>query len=752
MRRVTIHAPFTDGLVTDAPKHALGPRMASEAKNMLILDGIATRRRGFELSPGAVGAMAKPINGVLPVELALAGIKRTLVSTPDGVFDEASGATRLQILGNGDVAYDYSVLPRCVYRDEVIFCHQDGKRGIRRYAGAGWASTSNGYTFEVRQFTGRAAGNPATIAMNTTLGSAEFTYTLPGTNSANIVSLSTLTESQPGWFVLWTGRSGPSFSAKIANVYGGDKGTLLSAISSGSWSTDSATVHSWGAAYPAVAVYSAGSITISGTTATGQGTQWSTGLWGKVNDASADSNDRYIASLLVSSAGTTYHRAITSVASDTSLTVSTFPATFSDPAQYSITKGLPFTEACTWKNSLCGAGVAQYPNRVYIAPPGWDLESPPGSVPPLRYEGASFANPDPNFFLIDFFDVPTSVDTDPVVALIPASGSLLVIKENSVHGIYGEFPSFSQSLIQRGIGCIDKRSAFSAPSGAFWAGRTGIYRYTPQGGLADITGGRVSSKWMELVDTYLNTDGFYCAAGEANGKLLVSIGNKVGGVSKGETLCFDIRSGAWDGFITNHNARYYATDRRETEYEKLYWAAADASDGLVLRDSGRMLDGRGPVADDGVLSGEDPPLMDVTTSTGLGRGSAGIDSMVRLVDCAVSVEVVGEQTGHAVLTPSVVTEGGIENQPQVVTSLPFLSPSPAKAAIQRSRLRVNRSGRTHAVRFLSEGSVPIAAEFYPATDLYPSETLYPAALSSLQDYDVKIHQITVSVRESRERA
>lgn len=729
MRAVTVQAPFTDGLVTDVPAHLLGPRMASQAENMIVIDGVARRRRGWKFTTGSIAAaMAAAIDGIRGVDFSLASTSRRAVTTQSGTFDESAGTNAIQAHGNtASAAYD--IYPRCVYRDELILCHAGGQRGIIRYAGAGYNDgTNSSWARSVTQINASGSSDRPTVAMSSTSGQATFTYTLPVGNPAGLAELATLVNSAgAGWFLNWDGNSAPIFAAKIANVFSTSNGTLLQAIATGgSWSQINANVLTFGTAYPAVSVYGAGSATISSNTATGVGTEWLNGDWGGVDVGPGGGDNSGRGSILITDGTTYYHRAISAVSSDTALTTIAAPDIASE-AQYHITRSLPFADACVWKRSLIGTGVVQYPNRVYICPPDWDLESPPGSVPPLRMEAASFNNTDANYFLVDFVDVPSTVDTDACVAVLPTPGPLLVLKKDSCHGIYGDYPSFSQALLRRGAGCIDMRSTVDCRWGQFWAGREGIYWFTTSQGLRDITADRINGTWRDLVATYYGESGFYCAMGQSGEKLFVSIGD----ATAGKTLCFDVQRQRWDGYVSNHQAVYFDAPRDDAR--TLLWAAASTmSDPEKLRDSGAMVAGAGPVNDGALLTTAAAPVMTATTATGLARAE-GIDGLAKMVDVAVSAEVSGPATGHAKLTPSAVIAGGIDDEASSSTSsLPAIEPDASGSTIQRASGRIHRKGRTHAVKV--------------------DTTSTPSASAQDSDYDVIVHQITASFTNSRERA
>ena len=736
VRRVVIQAPFTDGMVTDVPAHLLGPRMSSRSENLITIDGTARRRRGWRWTGGRT--MGAAVIGVRSADFALAGASRRVVTTAEGAFDEMSAAQLVQFYGDllAPTITAAPFIPRCVYRDEVILCPVDGQRGILRYAGAGWNDGSNsGWNYALRQVASAQGGNPVTMSLNASAGSARLNYATPVTNPQSVVALNLLTASQPGWYAVFAPFAAvPALCFKLVNIDGAGTAVLGSAVSSGSaLSNTGSVVMPFGFAYPAVSVYSGGSVTAnSGTsTVTGQGVQWSGGAWGAV---APFANPGFDGLLLLAAGAPAHHYSVASVPTSATLLSPGVP-TVAAQSQYHITRGLPFRDACVHRDSLVGTGCPQYPNRVYICPPGWDLEGPPGSPPPLVVAAASFDNADPNHFLVDFIDVPSSVDSDPMVAVVPSQGPILCLKSDDAHGIYGDWPSFTQALLPggQGAGCIDLRSTVSCRWGQFWAGRNGVHQYTGQR-VQSITEGRIDSTWRALVAQHLGAAGFFCAAGTSGDKLLVSIGSTG---STGATLCYDLARQVWDGFVTNHQARGY--DAPADEARSLVWCADQnsASNG-ALRDSGGMLAGEGPVVDGGALTTAPAPVMTAETSTGVLRHD-GNDGLSKVIDASVTATVLsgtssGSPTGHAQLGYQVRTSGGVGNQPAVLTpaSPQVMTAHASLAPLVRSRVRVGRPARFCSVAVTTAST--------------------PTASATSDPYDVIVHQITVSLRDSRERA
>lgn len=735
MKRVTIQAPFTDGLVTDVPPHLLGPRMASQAENMLVIDGVARRRRGWNYDGAAAVLSGFLLYSVMSVDFALSGVSRKVFGRNATVF--AAPVLTDKVTGIGIVSHHAEKVsgnpaqyyPRCVYRDELILCSQSGYEGLLRYAGAAWTTGGTPADSFTTDRNNKGTWTDAT-ADTSTLSYSE-------TYSGSAYSVSTIAGggSAAGWFV-----NIPSSTVISAKILNNTSSTVtVDGLLFSSTFSQTGYMRAFGAAYPCVSVYDAGSVThVNGTgVITGYGTKWSdVAFANSTNSSLVASWPAGDAIMFVQDAsGMAFVSTRPTLTSNTSMTVrsgSANPATITTPTNHMILRGLPFTDACVHRESLVGIGVAQYPNRVYICPPGWDLETPPGAEKPLFVDAAAaYTNADPNYFLVDFIDVPTSVDTDPCVAVLPSPGPILVLKTDAAYGIYGDYPNFSQSLLPggHGAGCIDFRATVDCRWGQFWAGPDGIHRYA-NGRVLDITEGLVNGTWRNLVAEHRGQSGFYCALGVSGEKLLVSIG-RLNDAGNSKTLCFDLASGRWDGFVTNHQAQFFDAPRDDSE--SLIWVPSHASpNSHYLRDSGLMLKGEGPAVDAGLLTTAAAPVMTATTGTGMAQHQ-GIDGLSKMIDLAVSAEVEGPSTGHAKLTPSAEIAGGIDDENEnSTTALPAIEPTASVSLIQRTRGRINRNGRTFAVKV--------------------DTTSTPTGNAQNADYDVKLHQITASFRDSRERA
>jgi hypothetical protein len=183
--------------------------------------------------------------------------------------------------------------------------------------------------------------------------------------------------------------------------------------------------------------------------------------------------------------------------------------------------------------------VAQYPNRVYVSPPGWNPSLSPGDTAPTDPED-NWRAENPLDFMLDFIDVPSPYDGDHNVALLSSPNHLWVLKREKAYGIHGSYGGLDVSRDPIGPGCLDIRSAITVPEGCFWA----------------------------------SEDDVYWAPGDVAEPLMVGKQSR----------------------LSNVTPRYMFSSRVPGEKEKLF-AVSDARQGRVL-DLAPMLDGSGTADDD----------------------------------------------------------------------------------------------------------------------------------------------------------
>jgi hypothetical protein len=679
------------GKVTDRAPNDLRPEEAVLVRDAHWMRNVTAMRRGWEFD-GSVADVAGHLVGVWRATFKLANVTRTLTSDANGniwIHNQSAAGTKVW----SNPYYESTVwLPRAMYRDELIFCAQDGHQPLLRYSGSALSASYSSVNNVNNYIGGTASASPdgpsvfrlGANAWPSGFGIGSYIYIEPGDGP------------DPGW---------PMISYKAVAVTGSTRATLDGVRSNKSNDLtipQVMIVSGVGVTYQAVGVYGVGTVQSSGgayATVTGTGTEWLGGSWGDVysqstivrSDALLNNN---------SSAGLWEHVGISSVSSATSL-VATISAV--NQARYQITRRCPFKDVAAHRGSLFGAGVAQYQSRVYCGPPNWNLSFPPGAVEPFD-PSALPRSASSDFFLMDFIDVPSPNDSDPIVALLSSDGPLLVLKRRSVHAIHGSYPSFSQSMLF-GDGCVDIRSAISVSEGAFWCGERGIYRYFA-GAVDDLTehdsrGGLIKNEWQSLVKEGIT----YCSAGMGPGHHLV-ISVKTASTSR--TYVYSLVNSAWSE-MTNVLARYLHTCRVSGEVEALF--AVDYSR------VGRVIDLAPCFTSTKVtdrvaqtLAAADPTDDDGTGPSFAyhsGQNLAGtVERETRMLDMSVVTNIYDSATPSTTLTVQTVHSGGLRQGSGGSERIKSLSSITADTAdiIDRYERRVGASGRTHQVK-LESGAI-----------------------------------------------
>jgi hypothetical protein len=654
LRRVLVDRPFIQGMITDQPAHKLGSQNSVFAQDLVAPVGIATQRHGW-VYDGTTADSANFFAGIYRNKFILADVTRTITATDNGsayIHNASSAGT--WILGQ-PTAY----LPRCVYKDQLILCGQDGFAPIRLYSGAA-------FTNDI------VASSPATTA-------DQAIYTTAGTWDAVVVS---------GSYVTIGADQGedtsPSYYPRVLERVSTTVLTLedmKASLSGPTWAIHNAMA--CGFAYPSVPVYQAGTATLDAINSRvdGAGTNW-------VDDTnvSVAYQDGF---LVLPSTGTAAMYSVGLVDSTTRITFGGTVTRTDADTSYAIMRRCPFTDAAAHKGSLWGMGVREFPNTVYVAPPGWNPAYPPGQILPFD-PSPFYESENVNDFTLTPISVPTAYEGDVNVAILSSPNPLLVLKRSAVHGIYGSFPSFSQDKIADGVGCIDKRSAISGPFGQFWAGEDDVYAYI-NGQVVPLMEGKISREWQALIADFDYGTNDYCAMGESNGHLFLSIATNGGGTNR--CYLYDIRNQAWVSRFSNHKARYFFSSKVDGESSELYWVG-DSYPGRVMKSSGTVA--LTSIAKDG--DGTSPRLQ-AWTPEGI-DGTETLDNDARLLDLAVAHNVYdASAAGSTSVAVSVVAGGSLEANASATKTLSDID-SDSVDRVDRTRYRsVNTKGRIQQVRF-----------------------------------------------------
>lgn len=721
MRSKVVFRPGSGGLVTDVPSTFLKGEAVVYANDAVFYRGAMEQRRGWTYE-SAYGAPASgtPV-GVIRNKYNLAKATRTLGAMQDGTVWVEAGVTPVTNLSAPNTP-GLSPIPRCVYRDEVIFCYSDGKTPILRYSGAPTSGSSlSGATVTYTQ-------NQSTVTSSATFSSTP----VAGSYIPIVADSKVATWARVVNVALSGGSSHVASVEDITHI-----GSVSAAYASGKISNDGITSGSW----PCVMIYNTGtcevattaytSPTAEGAVATGFGVSWGTDLVPFVGRAA-----------LIYKDGTLWRiRSVSERISSTQFRLASSPIEFTAgggggtlgvtvagggppgtagattttaKAPYQLVSAPTWTDACVHKGSLWGAGVAYHPNRVYVAPPNWNPALPPGEALPFDVS-TTLAKASPDNWLLDYIDVPTSYDGDPVVAILSSQGPLLVLKRSAVHGVYGTYPTFEQSLIRSGAGCIDRTAAITVENTPFWAGEEGVFTYAG-GRVQSLVDNKIKREWQALMKGWVQGTS-YCTLGVTGGHLVVSVGglstNATGGAKNGpdssnpsgRVLVYDLSAGEWVSRFSNVNARAFNSARVPGETEALLFVGetngkvGDLTPAITnVKCTDRATQTR--VAADAADGNGTYPQLEAWTSLGLAE-AAGTDGDVRLVDLSVVSNVLDSGSpGATTLQVSVSETDGLRPPASGETPVTVGTVnSDTTDGVNRSRFRVARSGRTHQLRF-----------------------------------------------------
>jgi hypothetical protein len=738
MRQVVIARPFAGGYRSDVPDYALNPNECAYAQDLIYPFGIAQQRWGWS-HDGTTADVAANLVGVDRTRYVIPGTTATVTSDSAGdIWTHNPSSAGTKIWDNPD-SLETTWVPRCVYGGDLILCAQDGQTPLIRFAGSALTYAQS-----------TVSGGSSSATWNLPAGSS----TLTGVSAGDRANLLFPDQTDIGSFVTFDPYSSTALalspivsshvlSLTTAKVSGIDtvRSVTLEAMRNSNGTTamftangDKVRVLPVGFAYPAVSVYDSGTITSVGTAPSTGGNTWTFAgasfngariltptITSAPTGAAKVANAAYGDALLMLNPTNGSNHEISSISAvDISNDqVSTFASssTHYTNAQYRILRRLPFKDATVHKNSFIGTGVKQYPNRVYVAPPLWNMSLPPGAIDPhdpTKGGGATttgFADLDE--FLLAPIDVPSRFDGDPVVALLSTNSPLLVLKGNSVYGIYGTYPSYEQTIIAFGSGCIDLRSAISVDGVAYWAGKDGVFMYAG-GQIQALTGGKIDREWQALMRGYVAGTSYVTTALVA-GHLVVSVGGlsnaatgeaKVGPDSSNpseRTYVYDMRSQQWTSRISNAKMRNLSSVRVPGEVPSIF-GVSDDRQGQVM-DLTPMITGtkctnrasQTLVAADPVDAAGTGPRMQAWSSASLAQAN-GIEGEARLLDLSL----------HTTLTDTAVTPTAAVD---VATAHGDSLDSPATAVVaqgtitgdnvdrvDRTKFRINRTGRLHQVR------------------------------------------------------
>lgn len=677
--------PFVAGLVTDVPDWECPRQGAVVLQDAVDREGVVGQRAGWKAEYATNCGTLRCVAHVrfslseasVTIEFgAKTGAELTIYNLPSTQVWTSANTP----FNTGEVQF----LPRGVYRDELMLCHTDGRYPMLRYSGGSALNGSNGPT--------TCTGTAGTALLQASAGS--FGTALV---AGNYVRVNSSGNNPPDIWPRILNRVSTSIIA-MEGVRASGTVTAVTLPSNANYGHGSV-----GYTYPCIPIVRTGTVSIaSGTpaTVTGSGTLWNTGT-GAVFDSADIAGD----ALLTLGAGVNAenHRIVT-VSSDTSLTVPNYGGTVSN-VPYEILRRCPFRDIAVAHECLFGTGVELRPNTVFVFPPGWNPALPPGAVEPFDWGlSTSGSSINPDYFRPIEIDVPGPYDGDRTVGMLSAEGIVLVIKENAVYGIYGSlYPEFSQQKIPSG----DGNGAFygdgplavaQLPSGAFWAGPSGVFAYAG-GRVIDLTEGKINREWRDLMDG----SGAEAVLAEASDHLLV-VAYPDGRANGGQTTYqLNLRTGAWSK-VSNVDisaAWSFGPDG------KCYAADANTYGGTIdLASMYGVIDGSTVLAVDGNTSPTTPVLI-AQTGAGIHRTEDTIDDEARLVNVNVTTNVQASTGTNPTLTVEHIygdARGLHGSTADFTKSLGTISADATNRTDRSDTFYSRRTGRRHSIKFTSSSS------------------------------------------------
>jgi hypothetical protein len=624
----------------------------------------------------------------------------------------------LTFSASGISGLSFRYLPRCIYNGEVIWCAQDGVLPLLRHAGSQVQTYGLGVQ-TWKMVNGKTAIEGGTLSNSLTLlQKGQFLAAgFPGTVGVS---------------------QNPLICARVLTSTGTGSSTTISldGFRNYSLATDSALrtsgeMTSIGVAWPAVAIHSTGTISRTSSVAN------TSSIWTATEAQLAQAvtpgpvttktfmND---ALLVLNNTAGGPHRIGSISAMNTSTGVMSVDAELDAQtnAAYRIMRRLPFKDAQVYKGSLFGTGVKQYPNRVYVAPPGWNMSLPPGGtdpfdpVAPCGWTSTAVTGfTDLSDFTLSFYDVPSQYDGSDVVALLPTSGPMLVLKSDAVYGMFGSWPTFDVQMVANGAGCIDIRSAVSIAGNAYWAGSEGIYTYRG-GQVQNLTSGRIEREWRSLVSAFSPATSTV-SMGVVSGHLFVSIRGLTAGIATGaingssgtaptsRTYCYHIPTGTWTGTFGNLTSSYMWSNQVAGEADSLL-AETGQSTGRVIDIAPTVTGIRTytqvspretqALQAASVSDGSTSSFPDIEAWTGSALAQAtGIEGESRFCDLTVHATLTDTTSPTTTIVATTVHTGSLFEAAAASKIAGTITATTTTTPIRRKFL-VNRTGRLHQVQLI----------------------------------------------------
>lgn len=704
----SVAGPGLGGIVTDAASWQLEPQQLAAGADMIRPKGVATIRGPYivaSASGALVSAASHWLTGVRAADLPSYGGASPQPATPLLMGAAETGAIGIlagSLVGALGVypmfgGTGIALLPREVYKGEILWCPQDGETSIARTAGAPAGSITNNSAptggtsvsyFQGSSFVLGGGTNFLTAArVGTYIGLGGF----PGFSRLVVSVNDDANLSVDGVFPITVGIPAPPAAAPF--------------LASGqSWGSQAPSrIGNLGLCTPVQTLGQASISTGLGTTAAGFGT-----LWNSANTPPGQGRPRVGDYIGIRG---TYDRVtvIQAITNDSTLTISPTPGNDYPNRPYLIYRPAVGRECRYHQGRLYITGVAWDNTGVYYLP----VNSPLGA----------FYNPDTGSTITsDFavsqtllkFDVPIAGAQGLNIALLSTPQGLLILRSDNAYLSMGDPPTNTVIEIAHGAACVDLRSACvgNHGEGAFWAGADGIYRYVG-GRVIDLTEGRRNREWRQKMQTFM-TDTIYgstnatasCAVLDSH--LFVAV-QDVLTPSINSLWVYDLQANVWVGdFSGSANigsmSMYTPTTLKGAVNDDIYFTNFAT---IGTADRSQSLRMGGIVRDEG---GAGTTSMFGTFSVDLPESVIGaINDLSRVIEIKVVYELTGGDGTTKLRVSSNVNGGafGLDvdlpttaNGPQEVRIMPTSDVTAPSAGA------LGLLGRRHALRLSQVGTKP----------------------------------------------
>lgn len=543
--QITEFVPGAGGVVTGTKGYQLRPDQAVYGQDFRIRGGFPSERAGYNFA-GIQNAFGSAGSGdwyrAAWVGDFFGGSEKMLACSGSGeLSDVTSGSAKAITIDSGFAPGSGWFRPRLYYDGELLLCPSEGLSPILRWSGNNETDHPRaGANGSVTMFDGESylegSGSPAWLT-----GRAMY----PGSYV---------------WF--WSATQGGQ--TRVSEVESDTRAATYNPTGgTGSARAIEAIPH-YGTIALRVEVARSGRVSVSGTSLTGKSTVFQ-------NGSGREAALRY-ADAVVATDGSNdaFDAIVSSISSDVAATLISSGTTITDKG-YKALRPFAGKDIELWQGRLwCICSFDK--RRVFLTPPGPNLDNGWNGIDSLT--AAPWAAR-----TAKFVDVPHPAHEGELQFLAGTEFGLLVVGENDVHRIIGEYPSIAVEPIPGAAGCISIDASIRWRGDAYWCSRQGVHGFR-DGEYDTLTEGRDrdrTQEWRNLLAAMEALGDIYFAMGVVDDHLLVSFSSADGSIAR--TWVYDLRLNRWCGDHTLGSILSYALPNRSSPQdapsEQLYGTTQD---------------------------------------------------------------------------------------------------------------------------------------------------------------------------------